>query len=300
MLRVVSPIKFSASLLKVWMNCQQQAEFQEILKRPRRMHAKASFGTCIHDALEQYNWHGDVEKAKARFEYTWSNPGYLGVTPDVWAKQQFGTLMDRGLKIIQEYHDKQAWEPREVIATEHKFCVPFGDHIISGAVDLLEFKLSGRGVPTLKIVDYKTNAKQPTLNELRFDIQFTVYYYASLQPEFWLGWEPEINKYRPMGGTPEKGAELWERFKDAPRRPSWYHLWGNKEIDAGDRDDGDFMRLYRCLEAVNKAVEHGIYIPSIKAESCLWCDFKEECEAVQPIFHKLEVKPGGDGDDAMF
>lgn len=289
-------MKFNASLLKTWENCQLQAKFKEVEKRPWLQHIKASFGTCIHDALEQYNWHGDVEKAIKRFKYTWSNPEYLGVGIEKWGGYQYGSLRARGIEILEQYHAKQKWEEREVIETEHKFCVPFGDHILSGVVDLLEVKQSGRGVEILKIVDYKTNTRKPSIKDLRLDLQFTVYDYASRQPEFWLGWEPEIEKYRPM----HDGEELWERFQHVPRRGAWMHLWGNTEVDAGEREDADFLRMYRLLEAIDRAIEYEVYVPSIRAESCTFCDYKDICPAVAPILDKLEEPFGGDGDDGMF
>lgn len=289
-------MKFNASNLKLWMDCQQKAFFSETVDRPRSLHAKTVFGTCIHDALEYYNNTNDLELSKKRFEYYWTNPIKLGSEPTKWNGVQFGSLMQRGLEILDQYDEKQKWQEREVIATEHKFCVPIGEHYVSGIVDLLEFKLSGRGIPTLKIVDYKSTSKQPSLKELRLDLQFTIYFYASLQKEFWFGFEPEIEKYKPLPNA----DVLYERFIDVERRCSWYHLWGNKELDAGDRDDDDFLRLYRLLNAIEKAKEAEIYIPSIRAESCNFCDYVDLCSAVEPIKDKLELEIGLDGDDGMF
>lgn len=280
-------------MLKTWSTCQLQARFAEVEKRERRIHAKTAFGTCIHDALEKYNWTGDVEAAKERFKYTWQNPDYLSAEPQIWKGVQFGTLMSKGLQILDEYHEKQRWESREIVGIEHKFCVPIGEHEVSGIVDLLEYKKSGRGVPTLRIVDYKTTSKKPTLQALKLDLQFSIYYWASLQPEFWMGWQPELEKYPPM----KDGANLYDRFMDSERRCVWYHLWGNTEIDAGAREDEDFLRMYRLLEGIQQAVEKEVFIPSINAESCTFCDFKDICPAVAPILHKLDEAFMDDPDD---
>lgn len=297
-------MKFSSSLLKSWSNCQLQAFFNSEYGRQGDQHAKTTFGTIIHYCLEKFNLDGDLQLAKDRFAFFWDNPEELqkGLTPTTFRGTSYGALRERGPKILDHYAGTLKWEPREVVAVEHKFCVPFGDHTVSGIVDLVEFKASGGGIPILKIVDYKTTSKQPTLAELRLDIQFTIYMYASMQPEFWMGyteagWHPPmVDKYPPM----ENGEKLYERFKDVPRRAAWYHLWGSKELDAGDRTDNDFLRLYALLEGVAKAVDHEVFIPSINANSCNWCDFKDICPAVAPVLDKIDLVTGGIGDDTFF
>lgn len=114
------------------------------------------------------------------------------------------------------------------------------------------------------------------------DIQFTVYAYASLQPEFWMGFEDDP-KYPPM----PNGEELYERFLDMPRKPIWYHLWTNKEILAGERDDDDFMRLYRLILEIVNAIEKEVFVPNISGDSCTYCSFTDICKAVMPIRDKL-------------
>lgn len=302
-------LKFSSSLLSNWENCQQQAAFKHLDGlEDSGTHAKTWFGTCVHAALEEYNlWEmetgkGDVDVAKRLFLSMWEKPAIYGGNITEWRGSQYGTLRLKGLKILEEYDDKQKWEPREVIAAEHKFCVPLGEHLLSGIVDLVEWKLSGRGVPTLRICDYKNTSKAPTLKELRLNLQFTIYTYASLQPEFWLGyveegWHPPmIQKYAPM----VNGAALYERFMDAPRRAVWSHLWGGIELDAGSRVEEDFERMYVLLEGIQRAIEHKVFIPSIRSASCEWCAFKPVCKAVIPVLEKMDLEPGGDGDDGMF
>lgn len=622
-------MRFNPSFLKVWQDCQLKGKFEHIDEYPRRQHIKATFGSCIHHALELYNLTGDVEESKKRFLHLWQHPEEINATPQDFGQYQMGTLRAKGLEILDNYHEKTILETREVIATEHRFCVPIGNHEVSGIVDLVEWRISGRGIPILGIVDYKTNTKKPTLNDLRLDLQFcadeeteiltkrgwlkynevivgedvltlnqeldiaewqpatsvnkfnvvnqdlvslegkahsslttanhrwpvthivsgkkgwykqkrivrsdaltgsdritcgapvvnlpterkypdalvelvgwywtegfqmnggslsfsqsskiypeniekirktlidlygsgllslrnsrsprksleypawresndqdvtrfylnrvasqdlkvafkdtkskvidplfisdltldqlnklaeisiladgssrsncdvicqskkdrldsmqmiyslmgsrsslrkrniggagvyagrefwalsekkrnrffcprksvrstvkytgivwcpttynqtwlarrngqvyftgnTVYVYASMQSEFWLGYEPEIEKYTPINDNAE---ESWDLFRDMPRRAIWYHLWGSQSIDAGDRDQFDFERLYRLLDAIENAVEKEVFVPSIRPDSCLFCGFKEQCPAVIPILHKLK------------
>lgn len=166
-------MKFNASMLKTYMDCPLKARFQEVEKLPRLQNAKATFGSCVHMALEDFNKHGNVDVSIKLFKELWDDPSKAGLSIDVWPKfTTYGGLRKRGIEIMQEYADRHKWETRTVVATEHRFCVPFGEHHLSGIVDLVEKKKSGKGKNVLRIVDYKTNTKQPNLAQLRLDIQF--------------------------------------------------------------------------------------------------------------------------------
>jgi hypothetical protein len=279
-------MKFSASMLKTYGNCQLQGKFAYMDKLPQKQSASATFGTCVHEALEQYNEHRDIDAAVKRFLYTWENPEALGVSPDFWHRRvTYGGLQETGVKAIMEYHESNVWADREMIAAEHKFCVPFGDrHLLSGIVDMLE---SPRGSSELRVCDFKTAGSRPNADMLYLDLQFTTYYYASLQPEFWLGFDDGSEASKNSDGSPryppmENGEELYERFKGADRKVIWYHLRQNKELDCGPRDDGDFMRLMRCCDEIEKAVNHDIFVPSISGNSCTFCSYTDICKAYVP------------------
>lgn len=248
-----------------------QAKFRYVDKLPDEANAYSSFGSCVHHALDNYNQYGDVNRAVRLFEEVWDDPALIGSAFDYWPPgTSFPAFLNRGREMIREYHEKQRWEDRLVIASEHKFNVPFGEHRLSGIVDLLEMKRSGRGSNTLKIVDYKTSSKPPNRTELKLNIQFTAYHWASMQPEFWMGDGPDIP------GMPD-GERLWEKLKNAPRRTFWYQLNQNKEIACGERDDKDFMRLYRAVTEVSKAWDAGIFVPNISGSTCIFCPYTEPC-----------------------
>jgi RecB family exonuclease len=280
-------MRISASTIRSWMSCPLQAKFKTIEERPRKLNAKTSFGTCVHDALEFYNLTGDIDKAIERFKTTWENPELLKAKPDSWPKgTSFGQLKQKGIELLSLYHKKNIWDKRDIISAEHKFCVPFGDHELSGIVDLIEARKLSKKITELTIVDYKTAAKRPYGDDLRLDIQFTVYYYASLQPEFWIGYDDERYKGMP------NGLELYEEFQDSPRKVVWYHLLDNKELDAGPRDEEDFGRLYRCVEEIAKAIDNDVYVPNISGSSCIWCDYTDICPVMIPPFDETPALIG--------
>lgn len=263
----------SASTLALWMECPLKAKRTKLEGRPTRQNAKASFGTCIHHALDLYNQTGDVELAKATFLDVWQFPEKLGVAPDYWPRMMsWGSLKNQGLEALQAFHENIKWDTREVLFTEHPFLVPFGRHQLKGIVDMGELRKSGKGELLLRVVDFKTNSRAPSRAELTQNTQFTVYVFASQQPEFWMG----VDGNPDYPGLPN-GEMLYSLYNDLPRRAIWWHLLGPKELDAGPRDDSDYMRLYRLIDEVEKAMERDVFVPRIGESSCSICDFTAEC-----------------------
>lgn len=276
-------MRFSASRLKKWSNCPLQAHFAYDLKLPvEGSNAKAVFGSCIHQALDGYNRTGDLDQALALFNDLWENPEKVGapVHTLIWPRQtSYGSLKDRGNAVLRDTAERIRLEKRVVIASEHEFLVPFGRHELHGFVDLMEVRQTGRGKNIVKVVDWKTNARQPNFADLYLDIQFTVYMYASLQPEFWFGNGPEF--------PPVENADwVYEMYFNLPRRAIWYQLWTQKEIDAGPRDDEDYFRLYRLCDSIQRATEAEVWVPKI-GDACTFCDFKEPCGITIPTREEI-------------
>lgn len=277
-------MRFSASRISTWQSCSLQAYFHYHMQLPEMQGAKQSFGTIIHKVLENYNHHADLEQAIVEFRDLWDNPEKLGVAPEVWPKMTtFGGLRKRGVEILQAYEASLHWDQREVIATEHPFLVPFGEHELTGFVDLLELRKSGTGKELLKIVDYKTSSYKPNMAELHLNLQFTVYAYAALQREFWVG---NGDGFPPV----PNGEWRFETLKDVPRRNIWYHLWTNKEIDAGTRTQADFDRLYRVALEIDRADRLDVHVPNI-GQACQWCSFVKECAVSIPTKESLSQDP---------
>jgi hypothetical protein len=259
------------------MACPLQAYFQEYAELPRKTGSKATFGSCIHKALEYYNTTGDLLNAKKLFVEAWDDPSTIGLPAiDVWNKfNTYGGLRQRGLDILDVYDNRMEWEQRTVIATEHKFLVPFGRHELTGTVDMVSVRKNHKGTQLLTIEDFKTNAKRPSVAELALNIQFTTYIYAMTQREFWFG--------NGEGFPAIRNADwYWELLKDMPKRGLWIQLWDNaKELDAGGRDQDDFNRLYRLCEEIERAVTHKVFVPNI-GDACTFCDYAKDPCPVEP------------------
>lgn len=268
-------MRLSASRVGTWMTCPMMAKFQYIDKLPRKQHAAATFGSAVHKAMEVYETTGgNVDTALATFKDWWGHPEKYGIDPEIWGRgqgQTFGGMMKLGVDAIKGYHDNLKWPVgRQVLAVEHPFLVPFGDFELTGYIDLLETRKNGKGKHVLRITDYKTNGKAPYMVGLKLNIQFSIYDYASRQPEFWTGAGPDFP------GLPN-GAWQYEMTKDLPRENIWYGIRQNKAFDAGERDDADFQRLYRVAKEIERALDHEVYVPNLSGDSCTFCSYTKEC-----------------------
>jgi hypothetical protein len=266
-------VRFSASRIKKWSTCSLAAHYQYDVGLPRRTNAKAVFGQTMHKAAENFNLTGDLAGSKKLFLKEWGQ-----VDPDYWPKfTSYAGLKAKGVEILAALENHYRFQDRRVIGTEIGFVVPFGDHELHGYIDLLETQRSGTGKEILKIVDYKTNSKDPPKSELALDPQFTAYAYAVTQKEFWMGMPGE-----PDFGGVANGEWLWSTLQGVPARCIWFSLWNGKQLDAGPRTDVDFGRLYRVCAEIERANEHKVYVPKI-GEACTYCDFTEQCSMEIPV-----------------
>ncbi len=282
-------MRLSASRLKTWMDCPLQAKFKYVDKLPSRQNAAATFGNCVHAALEQFCRDHDLDRALKMFEDYWTYPEKLGITPQTWPRgTSFGGYMERGKNSLRMYAESAKWINREFIASEHNFCVPFGEFELTGKVDLLEFSKDKNGDDTVKVTDFKSNARAPFVANLRLNVQFTVYDLASRQKEFWLGTPqfdaagnkdadtfPPLSLPNTLFNTPE---DAWERAQKCTRSPTWFGLMQAKEWDCGERNESDYMRLYRVAKEIEKALEHNVYVPNISGDTCGICPYVEPCK----------------------
>lgn len=270
-------MKVSASYLKSFMHCSLQGKYQYIDRLPQLQNAAASFGTAVHLAIELYNnTDHDVEAAIKCFLFAWDNPEEFDITPQFYfPRTSYGQYRERGVEFIRNYHENYQWIEREIIATEHRFCVDFRDNQISGVVDIIETEV---GSNQLKITDLKTG-KRPNKQSLGFDVQFTAYLYAAQQKEFWTGYD---EKYV---GLPN-GEELYERFKDFEFVGIWSDLKNSKDYPVGPRTESDYDRLAYVLDSISRAIEHEVFVPDISGDTCGICSYQDLC----PIYTKPEWK----------
>ncbi len=273
-------MRFSASRLSTWMSCPLKARFHYVDGLPGRTNAKAAFGSIIHNALMVYEQTGrSLEAAITAFLDGWDK-----VEVDYYPRfTTWEGLRDRGPRVLRDFDNRYRYDDAQVLALEHPFLVPIGDHELYGFVDRLELRKSGNGKTLLRVVDYKTNARKPFAPELTMNIQFTAYIYATFHRSFWEGIE----------GSPEfraiENGEWWfQTLTDVPRRGIWSGVWTGSEHDVGERTDEDFERMHRAMDEIAKAEAAGIYVPNISGDSCGICDYVTQCRHAIPTIEEIQ------------
>jgi hypothetical protein len=110
-----------------------------------------------------------------------------------------------------------------------------------------------------------------TQYHLQHNLQFTAYLWATTKPEFWLGWRGE------EGFGEARGAQLFERFAETPRRAFWINLKDLKVQDAGFRNEIHYRRFILAVNQVTASVTADIFPLTISGEACTYCEYRDVC-----------------------
>jgi RecB family exonuclease len=252
----------SPSRIKVFGECANQYRYQYILKLPgEQKGALTVLGTVFHYAAQVYElYDNDIDLAVQTFRYYWNHAEELGEKIDWYPpRSSHDSLEERGVTMLERYHDLAPWKGGELVGTEVEFVVPLGqNHNIRGIIDKLFYRPQKR---ELQIIDFKTGLRVP--KKLRYNLQFTCYLYATTRPEFWAkvpGWE-----------------DFWPKAINLKRTGQWYHARENKTFNVGYRDDSDYRRLLLAVDQMEAAIEADIFPLTIEGEACGWCSWRDDC-----------------------
>ena len=169
-------MRTSYSSLNTYQQCPLKYKFQEIdrIKTPKSK--EAVFGTTIHATLKFIHKPGilfpNLEQAMEFFSNAW-NPAVF----DSEAEER--SAFSQGIKIIQDYYQKNNPADANVIDLESHFQIAIGEkenlHIVSGIIDRIDKTTEG-----YEIIDYKTTRKMPAQEKVDNDIQLSIYLKAFL------------------------------------------------------------------------------------------------------------------------
>lgn len=292
--------------LSSWSYCQlrkyyeDRARADENAPQPQSLSATV-YGTVVHYALQimeeaMHEGNDDALDLGLRtFEHYWANPAELGEHIDEWLpRQTYGGLRERGRITLRDHHKLLSTDESWLLALEYQFAVPLHIdgrlHTLTGTADRLAIKKYNRK-PYLSIDDNKTG-KQPTY--LRYNMQGSVYAWASTQQEFWRGWPEsgmdELATFedetvdRLQDSLTSHGYRLYDAQEGdlplAARRFRWINLQDIKFADGGWRTDRDYARAHLAIDAYIRACEQGIYSVNTTGEICRYCPFRKTCAGV--------------------
>jgi hypothetical protein len=268
-------MRIRQSDLSAYARCAQQKKLvdlsrQGLVAKPAQL-SMTAFGSVVHYAvhvLEKLHHNGRedaLEKAKATFIHYWDpeNISQICEPVDIWAgRQTWHGLLKKGPEILDLYYARLQSDKGKLLGLEVEFNLPFVldgvEHTLHGTMDRLSLRKTSSSF--LNIEDYKTGQDY---KNLRWNAQFSMYAWATLQPGFWDAWGDE-------------GPDLHARFSLLPRRGTWISLRdGVKRSDAGWRGPQDYERLWAAIRGYIKAVEADIYPLSLKGDVCEYCAFRE-------------------------
>jgi ATP-dependent helicase/DNAse subunit B len=275
--------------LSTWARCPQ-ALFLQRSGNPGIQTSALSFGTVMHYALEVFErefrtgdgWAAARRTAIDTFTHYWHPANIEAICPkvEVWLRgQTWGGLNKIGQEALAWYADWAKEQDETLLATEYGFQVPIegtwdydidAPHILAGSVDRLSYAFIKRQL-TLSVDDYKSGKDYV---DLRQNVQFTAYLYASTRKEFWAGWNGED------GFGAAKGLELHRQFASAYRRGRWIGLKKHKVMDAGYRGPDDYDRFALAVDQVAASMKANIYPLHLSGENCTYCNFREICAGV--------------------
>ncbi|MBU1683654.1 ATP-dependent helicase [Patescibacteria group bacterium] len=175
--------QFSHSALASFEKCPRQYEYANILKIPQEMSGAASFGSSLHNTLNQFYKLVTQSKQASLFENyeeDLSVKRLLDIYEDKWipygfeSKEHHDSLKKRGKDILEKFHTHFKDEVSKIEFLEKGFKLKVGKYTISGRIDRADKLEDG----TLEVIDYKSG-KSKTQKQVDGDQQLMIYAMAA-------------------------------------------------------------------------------------------------------------------------
>lgn len=175
--------RFSYSALSTFETCPRQFEYNYLLKIPQPPNGATSFGSSLHNTLnefyslvtqskqaslfEAYEEDLSLSKLLRIYENKWIPSGYE-------SKAHMETLKKRGKEILTKFHEHFKNEVSRIEFLEKGFKLKMGDYTITGRIDRADKLPDG----TLEVIDYKSG-KSRSQKEVDKDEQLMIYALAA-------------------------------------------------------------------------------------------------------------------------
>jgi putative RecB family exonuclease len=250
-------MRISYSTLETYQNCPLKYKFQEIdhIKVPKSK--EAVFGSTIHSTMKFIHAPGilspTLDQAMEHFGNSW-NPAVFD------SEEEERAAFTQGIKIIQDYYQKNNPANFNIIDLETRFQIEIGEgenkHIVSGIIDRIDRIEDG-----YEIIDYKTTKKMPSQEKVDNDLQLSVYLNAFL------------SRY-------PKEAENLDKLK-----VSLYYLKHGVKLSSTRTLDHLKNSQQLFLDTI-KIIESGKFEP-IVSPLCDWCGYQNRCPMWKHKFKEL-------------
>jgi RecB family exonuclease len=250
-------MRISYSAIDTFKTCPLKYKFQEIdrIKTPKSK--EAVFGTAIHSTLKFIHSPGilspTLEQALEYFSHNWNSAVFA-------SEAEERAAFSMGVKIIQNYYQKNNPAEANIVALENRFEIEIGKdedkHIVAGIVDRIDKTDEG-----YEIIDYKTTKTMPSQEKVDNDLQLSVYLKAFL------------SRY-------PKEKENLDKIK-----VSLYYLKHGVKLTSGrtlkqlDESENLFLDTIKIIES-------GKFEPIINP-LCDWCGYQNRCPMWKHKFKEM-------------
>jgi putative RecB family exonuclease len=245
-----SRYRLSYSKMMTYVRCPRNFRFLYVDKVAPQSRGFFSIGTSIHNALEDfYNYDGLLKQPSfpylvKLFKKQWVNAGY----EDEAEERKY---FEEGLQMLRDYYVMEIdGKFRKAWATEPYFELPVGKHYIAnGFIDRIDRHADG----SYEVIDYKTEPKIRTQEEVDSDLQLTMYYWACR-----------------------------EAFGFTPSKLTLHFMRHNKKITTS-RTEADVGKLIATIiEVGDKATTEKNYEPLVN-KYCSSCDHLKGCPKEEEV-----------------
>lgn len=180
-------MRISYSAMDTYQTCPLKYKFQEIDKIKTPKSKEAVFGTTVHSTMKFIHTPGilspTLDQTMEHFASNWNPAVFDG--PD-----EERAAFSQGIKIIQDYYQKNNPADFNIIDLESRFSIEIQDtkktnintnetnnvHTVAGIIDRIDKTEDG-----YEIIDYKTTKKMPSQDKVDNDLQLSVYLKAFLK-----------------------------------------------------------------------------------------------------------------------
>ncbi len=250
-------MRISYTAYETYQNCPLKYKFQEIDKIKVPKSKETVFGSIIHETMRFIHTPGilspTLDQAMEHFNNSW-NPAVFDSSDEERA------AFSQGIKIIQDYYQKNNPADFNVVNLESRFQIEIGHdnnkHIISGIIDRIDRTEDG-----FEIIDYKTTKKMPTQEKVDNDIQLSIYLKAFLS-----NYPKEIKNLDKI-------------------KVSLYFLKHGVKLSAIRTIDQLKQSEQLFLDTI-KLIEAGNFEPNISS-LCDWCGYQNRCPMWRHKFKEL-------------
>lgn len=244
---------FSYSQISTFERCPRQYQYQYLLKIPSPPAANLSFGSSMHNTLQDY--YTIARQAKQASLFTEYDPDLsleklLSIYEDKWIDQGYESAQhmnlrkERGKEILKLFYDRFKDDIPQVQYLEKGFRLKIGDYTISGRIDRADKLTDG----TLHIIDYKTGRSRDE-KAVREDLQLALYALASKE----------------CFGIPASLLTL--HFLDA-----------NETVSVAPTNETIEKAKQKVLE-VGGQINQSTFTPKASKQTCGFCPYRKICDA---------------------